>query len=316
MTAAAMSGGLPPGGARWRDGGLWAAAGLGALALHVAAYAALMAAPPPSPPAGIEEAFAVEMAPELFAPPSDLVSDVPPEITEAVATPAPALTPDQPPAPMTETIQPPVESEAPPDTPDLAEAPPPPELMQPEPPPEPEVIEPEEIPEELPEIAEAQAVLPAQLEPRPAQPRPHTPPEPPREVRETPRREPTRPRREPPPAAAPAAPAAAPAPQIAAPPAGASQATPRQVMRWKDQVNAQVARHMRRWQNPGRAVELRLIVQIDAGGQVVATRLAGSTGDAAIDRSLLSHAQRLRALPPPPAGTAQTLTVPLLLRRS
>lgn len=161
----------------WRDGGLWLGAGTAALALHVAAFATLLTAPPPGPPPGVEEAFAVEMAPELFAPPADLVSDTPPEVAPP-ASDAPELTADQPPEPLTPETTPPPEVAPPPDLPDLAQAaPPPPEPAVPAPV-APEPLPPQEPPPEevaaLPEIPQAEALLP-RLAPVPAAPRPPVP---------------------------------------------------------------------------------------------------------------------------------------------
>jgi len=276
-------------GSRRRTGEIlaWGAAGVAAMAVHAGAAALLLHAPE-SPPAGIPETYAIEIAPEFLA--QESMSDIAPA-PEMVESPDLPVAPEMP----EETDLP----EPEPDMPDLAEL---------EPPPEPEPDRPvlrEPDPEPPPPKMETIAEKPEVVLPEAAQ-------EPPPRRREAARTTRT------PPAPRTSAPARVEAPRAerAATPASARGITLEQAQRrWRDQVNTHVARYMRRWRNTARgSVDIQMVVAIDGGGRVRSVEVRGSAGDARTDASLRAHAARMPALPAPPDGQGGALLVPLSLR--
>jgi protein TonB len=50
---------------------------------------------------------------------------------------------------------------------------------------------------------------------------------------------------------------------------------------------------------------------IDGGGRVTAARLAGGSGNPAIDQEVVAMARRASPFPPPPDGKGRNFTVPV-----
>ncbi|MDR0810008.1 MAG: TonB family protein [Gemmobacter sp.] len=87
------------------------------------------------------------------------------------------------------------------------------------------------------------------------------------------------------------------------------------IARWQSKVSTQVARHMKRHVFSARNVPLVLDFAISGDGRVTGVSLAGASGDATLDASVLAHARRLGAVAPPPNGKALSLNQPILITR-
>lgn len=291
---------------RWPGLLRWSAAALAVAAAHVGAlWIALnwqpahaeAAAGAPEPAIMIELA-AVSIAPEA---PAETLPPAP----EPVA-------PEAPPEPVKET--PPPEPEPPP-PPDPVVEKPVKQPLQPEPEPTP-VVTPEselKLPD-LPPIPDARAVL--------APP----PPEPPKRIEKlAARKPPPKPRvvarkpverpRQREAAAPPPAPPRAAAPNPAS--SGAAAQPSVSTASWRGSLIAHLNRYKR---FPGGASPgtVQVAFAIDRSGNVVSARLAGSSGDAALDQEAVAMVRRASPVPAPPSGLGGgtiSLAVPVRFSR-
>jgi protein TonB len=78
-----------------------------------------------------------------------------------------------------------------------------------------------------------------------------------------------------------------------------SQASASAIASWKSRLSAHLEAHKRSHGDKGIAI---LSFTVDQGGRVVGSRLAKSSGSAALDREALSLIQRAAPVPPPPPG--------------
>lgn len=264
------------------------------LALNWAPSPAEAAAGAPEPAIMIELA-AVSVAPEAPAetlPPAQerVEPQTPPEPVRETTPPEPG--PPPPPEPATEQ---PVE-------------PPPPEPI-PVQAPEPEIKLPE-----LPSIPDAPAVL---APPPPERPRPvvkppeRNPPPKPRVVERKPVERPRQRQAAAPPPAPPQASAPNPVSSGAAAQPSASSAS------WRGSLIAHLNRHKRfpGGANPG---TVQVAFAIDRSGNVISARLAGSSGDPALDQEAVAMVRRASPVPAPPAnlgGGTIALAVPVRFSR-
>ncbi len=277
---------------RWTTAALVVVSAHGGLAWVALSWRPNEAAAGAPEPAVMIELAAVSVAPE--APPSEL-----------------------PPAPQpteTEPEPPPPEPEPEP----IKEAEPPP----PEPEPEPEPVqlpEPEIKLPEIPQLPDPAAVL--------APPPPPKPPERPKVVERKPvppkpkvveRRRPVE--RQKPRAERAVAPPPSPA-QAAAPasaPAGSSAAPAQSTASWRGMLIAHLNRY-KRFPPGARTGTAQVAFSIDRGGRVLSARLAGSSGDPALDDEAVSMIRRASPVPAPPSGVggggAIALAVPVRFNR-
>ncbi|AMJ59812.1 energy transducer TonB family protein [Bosea sp. PAMC 26642] len=282
---------------RWSTAGLAVVAAHGGLAwvgVNWRPSAAEAAAGAPEPAIMIELA-AVSVAPEA---PAETLPPAPERVE-----------PETPPEPVKET--PPPEPEPPP-------PPPEPVMEQPvePPPPEPTPVqapEPEIKLPDLPTLPDAAAVLAPPPPERPkeiAKPVERKPPPKPRIVE----RKPERPR-----ARQAAAPPPAP-PQSSAPnaaPQGAESTPSVSPASWRGSLIAHLNRYKRfpGGANPG---TVQIAFSIDRAGRVLSARLAGSSGDPALDEEAVGMIRRASPVPAPPSGvggSTLTLAVPVRFSR-
>jgi protein TonB len=210
------------------------------------------------------------------APPQDVAPG--PQFAQAEPEPTPELPeppPEEssPPEPVPEPVATPIEEQLPPPPLPL----PPPQI---------------ELPK-LPEVAEAQAVLP----PPPPRPKLEKKPAPPKPRKVVERRRPvernrTRVER-----------SAAPAPGAAAAPS-VSPAS------WRNALVARLNR-FRRTHYSASVKTATVTFTIDGAGVVTGARLVASSGDPVLDAEALSLPRRASPLPEPPAGRATPITVPI-----
>lgn len=78
-----------------------------------------------------------------------------------------------------------------------------------------------------------------------------------------------------------------------------SQASASAIASWKSRLSAHLEAHKRSHGDRGIAI---LSFTVDQGGRVLGSRIAKSSGSAALDREALSLIQRAAPVPPPPAG--------------
>jgi protein TonB len=279
---------------RWADALRWSAAALVIAAAHAgvgwvvlkweqASAEAVAGAPEP---AIMIELAAVSIAPEAPAEPLPPAPErVEPETPlEPVKEPPPPEPEPQPPEPI---VQPPVE---PPPAEPLPESTP----VQA---PEPEIRLPE-----LPAIPDAPAVL--------APPPPTLPPQRPKEIAEPPQRKPPpKPRRverqpvERPRQRQAVAPPSAPPQASAANPAssGATSQPSVSTANWRGALIAHLNRY-KRFPGGAQPGTVQVAFTIDRSGNVLSARLAGSSGDPALDAEAIAMIRRASPVPAPPSG--------------
>ncbi|QFR31779.1 energy transducer TonB [Ancylobacter sp. TS-1] len=275
-------------GHRLREAAAWAVCGIVVLAVHGGALA-YMLSPPPLVAAEEPAAIMIELAEMPVAPEAEPV--------------------DLPPGPQMVEAPEKIEEEVPPDPLAKEEDVPPPEPL------------PEQEP--IPEVAESPAPdIEVPLPPPPPLASELTPPEkkpdPPKE-RPKPKPKPKeREKSEKPPAprttAAPSLNATA-SDRIAAPSAGASTANSRAPANWRSRLMAHLNRHKRYPAGESGQGRARVAFTINRSGQVLAARLAGSSGNANFDAEAVAMVRRASPVPPPPAevpGGTISFTVPVL----
>ncbi|WP_186416901.1 TonB family protein [Bosea sp. CS1GBMeth4] len=262
---------------RWGAAALTVAAVHGGLAWVGVNWRPMEAAAGAPEPAVMIELAALSVAPE--APPEEL--PVAPERAE----------PERPPEPVKET--------------------PPPE-PEPEPAPEPTPVEPPEIRlPDLPQVPKLDAVLLPPPEPKPAEKKP--PPKP--KIVE--RKDKPKPRiveRKPAERRAREAVAPKPSEQRASAPSSAAQGTASQPMvstaSWRGSLIAHLNRYKRfpAGASPG---TVQVAFAIDRSGNVLSSRVVGSSGDSALDGEAAAMIRRASPVPAPPAGVGGGGTVSL-----
>ena len=274
---------------RLGEAAAWLGAGALAFGVHVGGAAYLLHQPRQAA-AGLPAAYVIEME---LAPMS--TADALPDAAPDVPT---SYSPDRPLSPTR-----PEE----PDTPE-EETPPPPEVLEQaelEPLPDLQEIPSPDLPEQEPELETAaekpEVALPKKVE----KPKP----KPPEKKVATAQKPPSI-------ASAAAKVENAPIANRSAAPASAEGASNSQAeLRWKDRVDAHLARHMKKWNRDYRkSVQLTMQMSIDGSGRIIAITVKGNTGDVALEQKLQAHAQRMPALPAPPSGHGRTFVVPLLIK--
>lgn len=296
---------------RWSAAALIVAAvhgGAGWLALNWKPASAEAAAGAPEPAIMIELA-AVSVAPEAPAEtlppaPQRVEPETPPEPVKEAPPPEP-----EPPPPPEPIVQPPVE-------------PPPPEPM-PEPTPV-QAPEPEIRLPELPAILDALAVLappppPPVLPARPSEiqkPIERKPPPKPRVVERKPveRKPVERPRQRQAAAPPPASPQAS-APNPAS--TGAAAQPSISTASWRGSLIAHLNRY-KRFPGGAQPGTVQVAFAIDRSGNVLSARLAGSSGDPALDQEAVAMIRRASPVPAPPSGLGGgtiSLAVPVRFAR-
>lgn len=273
----------------------WMLASVFVTALHVGtAYAILNWPQPPVPSGEPPAAFMIELAPLPVAP-------------ETVEKPVPV----GPEAEMSEESTPSEKKVEEQET-EKSETPVEPKVAEAEPTPEPVA---EDTPK-LPEVPDADAVLPAPVE-KPAQPNPteDKPVEPPKEEQ----KDTSRPR---PQSTKAAQTTTAPKPLVApraktnaAPSAGV--ATSASMSSWRGMVVAHINRH-KRYPGGGSRGTSSVAFTIDRSGRVLSARLIRSSGSSALDQEAVSLARRASPVPAPPSnitGRSIVLTVPIRFSR-
>jgi protein TonB len=134
----------------------------------------------------------------------------------------------------------------------------------------------------------------------------------------------------PPPAAVapppPPEPEAQPAPPSDTPPAPVTTAPPREqpaasaaINKWYKEIVEQIERHKAYAAAHARGLKgvVKFAFSIDRQGRVVSSRVAETSGDAAVDRAALATLEKAQPFPPPPAGMrgdAFPFTMPLKFR--
>lgn len=211
------------------------------------------------------------------------------------------------------------EPEPPPPEP-VKEEPPPPE-PEPEPLPEPTPVEQPEIElPELPQIPKLDAVLlPPPPEPKPVEKKPEPKP---KIVEKKPKPKPKVVERKPVERRAKEAVAPKPSEQRAAAPTSAAQGTASQptvsTASWRGSLIAHLNRYKR---FPGGASPgtVQVAFAIDRSGNVLSSRVVGSSGDSALDAEAAAMIRRASPVPAPPAGVggggAISLSVPVRFNR-
>ena len=251
------------------------------------------------PPAMIIDLAPIAVAPE--APPQEIAPG--PRMTEAQPEPpTPELLTPEPPTPAEQEMLAPT----PPEPPKMAEIPP--EEATP-------TSAPEIKPPEVPQTQKADAVLTPP--PPPPKPEIRKNPTPNKQLAE--RKRPIEP--DPPKRRQTSAPASAQAPQFrrtAAPPSGASASSAVSPASWKGELVAHLNRYKRFPPGASGSGTVAVSFTISRSGQVLSARLAGSSGDAALDAEAASLPRRASPVPAPPAGFgggAITLSVPIRFSR-
>ena len=290
---------------RWPGLLRWSAAALAVAAAHVAALWIALNWQPAHAEAAAgapEPAIMIELAAVSIA--QEAPAETLPPAPEPVA-------PETPPEPVKET--PPAEPEPPPPEPVVEkpiEAP-----LESEPQPTPvQLPEPEIRLPELPTIPDALAVLaPPPPEPpkRVEKPAARKPPPKPRVVERKPVERPRQREAAAPPPAPPRAEAPNPASSGAVAQPSVSTAS------WRGSLIAHLNRYKR---FPGGASPgtVQVAFAIDRGGNVVSARLAGSSGDAALDQEAVAMVRRASPVPAPPGGLGGgtiSLAVPVRFSR-
>ncbi|MBC2886886.1 TonB family protein [Ochrobactrum sp. CM-21-5] len=283
----------------WRDAGRWIGAGVFVLTVHAAgAYAVHLAQEDDQPEGAQVAAMVVELAPEPMAPVEEQVSE----------------------EPQKETAEIPQEAE-----------PEPKEVTPPEPEPEPEPAEQAE--EVIPDVVEAEKAEIAV--PKPAE-KPKVKPEPKPEPKKVEKPKPEKPKPEKVEKAKPKlkkAEKAAKTRQASAPRMdvdnGAKAAANRRgensassgvnTNKWTAKMNAHMQRNTRFMQRKARNAKGRVVVNfvIDPSGNVLSVKLAGSSGNPAVDQLALEAARRASPVPAPPPAIAKArmpITLPLLFK--
>jgi protein TonB len=250
-------------------------------ALHAGLIAAALAWYSQSPPPGVAmPAILVDMAPSAAAPQTQPLDVAPgPEMQQAEETPPPP-----------EPVQPPPVAEQP-----IEPTPPKPDPVVAAAPPEPRV-----------------KAEPAPPKPEPAKiiPEPPNPKKPVRTAARHPADEPPAPRT-----------SAAPRAERQAPSAGASAATGAAAAAALPSYRDRLAAHLQRFKqypagakSAGEQGTAMLSFTVSRGGQVLASRLAGSSGSAALDAetmAMIRRAQPLPSFPPEIAQASLSFTVPV-----
>ena len=295
----------------WHDVGRWLGAGIFVLTAHAAgAYAIHMAQEDDQPDGGQVAAMVVELAAEPEAPMEELVAeDVQPETAEAPPEQAePEPEPEEPTPPEPEEVTPP----------------------EPEPEPQPQAVqEPEEV---VPDVVEAEK--PEIAVPLPAE-KPEVKPEPKPEPKKVEKPKPEKPKqakvekpqkpkkvkkaRETRKAAAPRMDANAGAKATANRRGQNSASAGVSSSKWTSKLQSHMARNVRFLQRKSRRAKglVKVTFVIDPSGNVLSARLAGSSGNADVDKLALEAARRASPVPAPPAAIARArmpITLPLLFK--
>lgn len=273
-----------------REGALWGSAAVVVLTAHLGTLWVLHRAEAAAPP-GLPAPVFVELEPMPEAPaPQDEAES--PEQAESEPEPAPEPEPEPEPEPAPDFAmdQPLPQLEPLPDMNSLF--PPPPEAVvlqesaRPKPRPE---IRPEPEPEPEPRIVRKQ-------------------PAPKKEAKKETKKAEAQPERK-----ASTTVKAQPAQRTAAPSGGGGQPSPRQIATWQSRVNSIVSRHMDGVKGGMNRVSITVLFTIQPNGSVTGGRLAGSTGDARVDRLLARQVRRLPRVPPHPSGKAQPMQLPVTI---
>jgi len=299
----------------WHDAGRWIGAGILVLTVHAAgAYAIHLAQEEDQPDGGQVAAMVVELAPEPMAPMEEQVADeAQPETAEApkevepepVVQPEPQ--PEEPTPPEPEQVTPP----------------------EPEPQPEPEVQEkPEEIIPDVVEAEKPEVAVPMPVEKR--EPKPEPKPEP-KKV-EKPKVEKPKPQKveKPKPKKAEKAQETrqASAPRMDADNGSRAAANRRgennasagvSSDKWKSKLFSHMNRNARYLQRKMRNAKGLVTVAfvIDPSGNVLSARVAGSSGDPAVDQLALEAVRRASPVPAPPPALAEprkSISLPMLFK--
>lgn len=269
----------------WHDAGRWICAGCVVLFAHAAGAYAVQAMRPAEEPYGAEvAAMVVELAPEPMAPVEEQIS----EVAQVASAPEEVVEPQPEPVTEPEPVQ---EQPAEEPAPDVVEAP------------KPEVVVPKKV-EKLVEKPVVKKVEKPKLE------------KPKRKVEKT-KREKVEKAPETKVASAPSLDANS-GPRMAANKQGANNATAGvNTTRWNAILQAHMARNVRFLQRKagGKAKgSVRIQFVIDPSGNVLSARLAGTSGDPAVDRLAVEVAHRASPVPAPPAAMARArlpITLPL-----
>ncbi|WP_276199423.1 TonB family protein [Chelatococcus sp. XZ-Ab1] len=292
----------------------WTLAGSVVLAVHgLVAIGLLRSATPIQDPGEPPAAVMVDLAPLAAAPPSEASDEDTTPGEDADTQPAP--TEQQPPEPAPVPAEP---------RPEEATRQPPPEPL-----PDPVV----ELPEPAPTPDFAELVTPAQvaaldmLPPPPDVPTPEvmlpaptppqrppelTPPEKPKTAAVQPRME----RRPPPPQQRRTRGSLAPQENEAAAPAapreGSAPVSGQTKMEWAGKVVAHLRRHIR-YPDRARAGTVtgsaQLLLRLDAAGNVLAVRIAASSGSPILDAAIIDGARQASPVPSPPPAVMQQATL-------
>lgn len=172
--------------------------------------------------------------------------------------------------------------------------------------PAPEQVQSEAVPEKPVEVKKEEPAPEIPEAPNPEVAVAAVPPKPEVEPEKEPEKKPVEPEKKPEPKPRSPAPTTT-APQAqkkvaarsAAPADAPSQASASAIATWKGRLSAHLERHKRAHGDRGIAI---LSFTVDQGGRVVGSRLAKSSGSAALDREALSLIQRAAPVPPPPPG--------------
>jgi protein TonB len=100
----------------------------------------------------------------------------------------------------------------------------------------------------------------------------------------------------------------------AAPTSSASQSIAPAIASWKGELLAHINRYKRFPAGAARSGTASVAFSIDHSGAVIAARLVGSAGDAALDAEAVALLHRASPVPPPPPEIARgviVLTVPI-----